>query len=173
MNNIIEKIKRIKVDSIYGKKKHFNAADRKQNIHYWIGIPLVLVNIVTGTSLFILLTENVESWLKFLPVIFAFIAAILGGLQTYFNFNEKVEGHRKCGNDYLAVLKKCDRLQATIKDKLISTDKVLENLEEIGDEINRINKVAESYPTSKKDYMQAQEGIKEGEETYLQDELDL
>lgn len=173
MQNILEKIKRIKVDSIYGKKKHFNAAERKQNIHYWIGVPLVLVNIITGTSLFILLTENVESWLKYLPVIFAFIAAILGGLQTYFNFNKKVEGHRNCGNDYLAVLKKCDRLQALIEDKLISTDRVQEILEEIGDEINRINKVAESYPTSNKDYLKAQKGIKDGEESYLPDELEL
>ena len=28
-------IKRIKVDALYGKKKHFNAADRKERYHYW------------------------------------------------------------------------------------------------------------------------------------------
>ena len=173
MRNTIEKIKRIKVDSLYGKKKHFNAADRKQNWHYLIGVPLVLVNIITGTTLFITITEDVENWTRYLPVVFAFIAAVLGGLQTYFNFNEKVEGHRRCANDYLAQLKKCDRLQAIISDKLISNDKAIETLEDIGSEIDRINKMAEAYPTSQQDYQKAQKGIKNGEEEYLADELEL
>lgn len=33
MKNTKDKIKRIKVDSLYGKKKHFNAADRKEKQH--------------------------------------------------------------------------------------------------------------------------------------------
>lgn len=173
MNHVLEKIKRIKVDSIYGKKKHFNAADRKQNLHYWIGVPLVLVNIITGTTLFITVTENVENWIKYLPVVFAFIAAILGGLQTYFNLNEKVDGHRRCANDYLAQLKKCDRLQAMIKDNLLTNERVIELLEDIGSEIDRINKMSEAYPTSKKDFQKARLGIQSGEEEYLDKELNL
>lgn len=173
MENTINRIKRIKADSVFGKKKHFNAADRKQNLHYWIGIPLILLNIITGTTLFISLTENAQDWVKYIPIVFAFIASILGGLQTYFNFNEKVEGHRRCGNDYLAVMKKCDRLQGFIKDDLISKERILEMIEEIAKEANRINKAAESYPTSDKDYQKAKAGIEEGEEDYTEKELNL
>ena len=69
MNNIKEKIKRIKIDSLYGKKKHFNAADRKENWHYWIGIPLIIVNILSGSILFYVLTEDAADWLKFVPLV--------------------------------------------------------------------------------------------------------
>ena len=173
METLNEKIKRIKVDCLYGKKKHFNAADRVETYHYWIGIPLIIINIVTGTVLFFIFTDNTQSSLKLLPIILAFIAALLSGFQTYFNFNKKVEGHRRIGNRYLAIYKTCDRLQAYISDNHIENSDIIQRLENIAKEIDDINKEAEQFPTSKKDYELAQSGIKNGEENYTQEELEL
>ncbi len=173
MENITEILKKIKADAAFGKKKHFNAAERKQFYHYWIGVPLVVVNLIMGTTLFITLTENAQGWVKYIPVVLAFVAALLGGLQTYFNYNKKVEGHLRTGNDYLAVMKKCGRLQGYISENLIVREKIIDLIEELGEEMSRINKSAESYTTSKKDYVKAKQGIDSGEEAYSETELKI
>jgi len=173
MATLDEKIMRIKVDCLYGKKKHFNAADRQESYHFWLGIPLIIINIVTGTVLFYLLTEDNYFGLKMLPIHLAFLAALLSGFQTYFNFNKKVEGHRRIGNRYLSVYKSCDRLQAYIAEKHIDNQTLIDKLESIAKEIDDINKEAEQFPTSKRDYKLTIEGIKNGEESYAKDELEI
>src|ERR1035437_8821686 len=105
METTEEKLKHIKIDCLYGKKKHFNAADRKETYHYWIGIPLTAINILTATVLFFIFTDGANDWVKYIPVLFAFFASFLSGFQTYFNFNKQVEGHRRLGNRFLALLK--------------------------------------------------------------------
>lgn len=173
MKETVEIIRKTKVDCLYGKKKHFNAAERKQSYHYWLGVPLVLINIAVGTTLFISLTEGREDWIKFIPVVLAFIAAIMGGIQTYFNFSEKVEGHKRCGNEYLALMKRCNMLESLIRDELVNNEDVIKQLESISENVNSINKMSESYSTSNKDYQKAKLGIEAGEETYNQNELIL
>ncbi|OGR14455.1 MAG: hypothetical protein A2277_19875 [Desulfobacterales bacterium RIFOXYA12_FULL_46_15] len=167
------KLKRIKIDSIYGKKKHFNAADRIERWHYWLGIPLVLINIITGSVLCYVITDGQTSWIKFIPLFLSLIATVLSGLQTFFNFQKKVEGHRRIGNKYLFVMKKCDRLEGYIVDGIIEKNSIAEEVEIIAAEANSINQEAESFPTSKKDYDIARQGVLKGEESYSEKDLEL
>lgn len=168
-----EKIKRIKVDSLYGKKKHFNAADRKENYHYWIGVPLTVITILTTTILFYVLTDGATNWIKYVPLALAFAASFLSGFQTYFNFNKQVEGHRRVANKYLALLKRADRLQGYIKDKIITPEELFKQFEVIAFEADEINKEAEPYPTSNSDYVKVKKGIESGEEEYTNKDLEL
>jgi hypothetical protein len=173
METTTEKLKHIKVDCLYGKKKHFNAADRKEKYHYWIGIPLTAINILIVTVLFFVLTDRATSWVKYLPIFLAFIASFLSGFQTYFNFNRQVEGHRRIANRYLALMKKADRLQGYIKDNLVSPEDAIKQFETISDLADEINKDAEQFPASEKDYKKAQLGVVNGEEEYTDKELNL
>nr|WP_288836695.1 SLATT domain-containing protein [uncultured Flavobacterium sp.] len=173
MQNSADKLKRIKVDSLYGKKKHFNAADRHERNHYRIGIPLIVINVLTGSILFYVLTDGVTNWIKFVPLFLALVAALLSGFQTYLNLPQKVEGHRRIGNRYLSIMKKCDRLQGYITDNLISGTEVIQRLEDIAAEADDVNKEAEAFPTNQQDYTMAQQGIKDGEENYTDKELNL
>jgi len=173
MKNTKNKIKRIKVDSLYGKKKHFNAADRKEKQHYWIGIPLIILNVLTGSVLFYVLTDGTTNWIKYVPLVLALLAALLSGFQTFLNLRKKVEGHRRVGNKYLGIMKRCDRLQAYIEDDAIKDKHLIDTIEEIATEIEGINSEAESYPTNKSDYELAKKGIESGEESYTSTELEL
>lgn len=173
MNNTTEKLKRIKVDALYGKKKQFNAADRNEKNHYRIGIPLVVINILTGSILIYVITDGASNWVKFVPLFLALISALLSGFQTYLNLQKKVEGHRRVGNKYLAIMKKCDRLQGYMIDKVISNDELISRIENIAQEIDSINVEAESYPTNNSDYELAKKGIENGEEEYTEKELNL
>ncbi len=173
METTFEKLKRIKVDCLYGKKKHFNAADRNEQKHYSLGIPLTIVNILTGTVLFYVLTEHSTGIIKYIPILLAFIASFLSGFQTYFNFNKNAEGHRRLGNRYLASMKRIDRLQGYIVDKLVSSAEIILNLEKVAQEVDEINKDAEQFPTTNKDFNKARQGIVGGEEDYTEKELAL
>ena len=103
----------------------------------------------------------------------ALIAALLSGFQTYFNLPQKVESHRRIGNRYLSLMKKCDRLQGYVYDNLISNAEFVSRIEEISIEAEDLNKQAEAFPTSKADYNLAQLGIQAGEENYTESELNL
>lgn len=173
MNNTTDKLKRIKVDALYGKKKHFNAADRNEKKHFRIGVPLVVINILTGSILFYVITDGASNWVKYVPLVLALVAALLSGFQTYLNLQKKVEGHRRVGNKYLSVMKRCDRLQGYIADNVITNEDLINRIEEISIEIDSINVEAESYPTSNADYQLAKKGIESGEETYTDNELNL
>jgi 5-bromo-4-chloroindolyl phosphate hydrolysis protein len=173
MNNTTDKLRRIKVDALYGKKKHFNAADRNEKNHYFIGVPIVVINILTGSILFYVITDGATNWIKFLPLVLALIAAILSGFQTYLNLQKRAEGNRRIGNKYLAIMKKCDRLQGYISDNLITNEDLISRIEKIANEIESINIEAETYTTNNSDYELAKKGIENGEDEYTEKELNL
>lgn len=173
MNNTTDRLRRIKVDALYGKKKHFNAADRNENNHYWIGVPLVIINILTGSILFYVITDGATNSIKYIPLVLALVSALLSGFQTYLNLQKKVEGHRRIGNKYLAVMKKCDRLQGYIADNVISNNDLINRIEDLAQETDSINKEAETYPTNNSDYQLAKKGIEIGEEEYTERELNI
>lgn len=173
MNNTKDKLRKIKVDALYGKKKHFNSADRKEKNHYRIGVPLVVINILTGSILFYVITDGATNWVKYVPIVLALVAALLSGFQTYLNLQKRVEGHRRIGNKYLAIVKKCDRLQGYFADNAIANEDLISRIENIAAEIEAVNLEAETYPTNNSDYELAKKGIENGEEEYTEKELNL
>lgn len=155
------------------RKKNFNAADRKEKLHYRIGVPLIVINILTGSVLIYVISGGGASWVKFVPLILTLFSALLSGFQTYLKFQQKVEGHRRVGNRYLAMMKKCDRIQGYISDSLLTGEAVVEEVEKITSEIDEINREAESFSCSNADYLLAKKGIESGEETYTEEELNI
>lgn len=57
-------------------------------------------------------------------------------------------------------MKKCDRLQGYIIDKVVSNDDLVSRIESIAQDIDSINIEAESYPTSNSDYLLAKKELK-------------
>jgi len=173
MDHTKTKIARIKVDALYGKKKHFNAADRKEKLHYNIGNPIIILNIISGSVLFYVIKDGASNLVKYIPLVLTLISTLLTAFQTHFNLAKKVEGHRRVGNKYLAIMKKCDRLQGYINDGFISQNEIIDKLETISKEIDDVNQEAEAFPTNKVDYNLAQKGIDSGEENYTEIELNM
>ena len=173
MESTIGRIRRIKVDALYGKKKHFNAAERLESMHFRVGVPLIVLNVLTSSTLFYVLTDGANSWVKFIPLVLSLFAAVLSGFQTYFNWPQKIEGHRKIGNKYLAVMKTCDRLQAYCTDGLLTANQIVAEVERVAKEAAVLNTDAESFPTNVSDYQLAKKSILEGEEHYTDSELEI
>ena len=174
MEATLQEIKKLKVDALYGKKKHFNAADRKARYFYWLNIPVIVVNVLLGGSLiFDLLKAESPQIAKISAALFSFLAAAMVGISTFFNFSKQVEGHRKVGNKYLEVVKGCNRIIALYTDGLLEEQKLVKEFERLTNLNTEANRDAAAYQTSRGDYRKARKGIKEdGEEDYLDQELE-
>ena len=50
-DHTIRAVEHLRVNAVYGKKKHFNAADRKERYNTYIGISLIVANAVIASNL--------------------------------------------------------------------------------------------------------------------------
>jgi F0F1-type ATP synthase assembly protein I len=168
----LEKVNQLRVDALYGKKKHYNAADRKQKYNIILGITALIINLVVTSIFFGFLTDGMPNISKWGGAILSLIAAVAISVQTFFNFQKQAEGHRSIASRYLAVAKECDRIDAYFNDRTIDPENLREQLERLAKINDRINRDAESFPTLKADYEKAKQGFSDKQEVYTQDELD-
>lgn len=175
MNHIsgktLERLHKIRVDAIYGKKKHFNAADRKRVYQTYASVTIILINVILGSALFLYIKETIPDVMRWAGGLLALGAALVAALQTYFSWPKVVQGHCKAGGQYLFLAKQCSNISAQYSDGIISDQQLGDHLEKLTAELSNIDEVANIYPTNKFDYKVAQGGIKNGEEHYADDEL--
>lgn len=171
MEQILLAIQKIKIDAAYGKKKHFNAADRKEIIFHRINITLIVLNVVAVSAFFYVIITAGEQLATTIALFINFFAVVLSWLLTYFNYQQVIHGHRRIGNKYLSAMKKCSRLQAYLADNVIKSEDVIQLVDELAEQIDQCNQEAEEYPTNGVDYKKAHIGINSEEEECTQKEL--
>jgi hypothetical protein len=97
----------------------FSAAHHKAAVHYHrmhlaLGIPVVLVTAVLGTSAVSSMQDkDVGSPMQIGVVFLAVCAAILAGLQTFLNYGETSERHRRAGSGW-------ESLRWTLEGKIVT-----------------------------------------------------
>ncbi len=173
MDNVIKQLKQFKTDAIYEKKKHYNAADRKRKYCKWISFAQIILNTITGTTLFAGLIEQGSIAAELVALLFAIMAAILASVQKIFDFENQAQGNQKAADMYLGISKKINLILNFIKDGVLSNQEIVEKTEEVRNELSRANEIGSQFSTSQNDYKKAQIGIKSGEESYTDEELNL
>ena len=68
------------------QKGHYYAADHYGRLNYWLGIPVMVLTTIVGTSVFASLQEKPEPWLLILIGFASVLAAVLASLQTFLGF---------------------------------------------------------------------------------------
>jgi hypothetical protein len=156
VNGALSLIDELRNDARIGKNKHFNASRRKIGKHNWLGIPVVLINVALGTIIVSLLSDgNEKSAVVIVSTIFAYIAASLSALQTFFNYHKAAEGHSSIGNRYLKISRECKALLRKHQDIPYVPEELWKEVKKIQDEYLDINTEAEAFPTSDKDLLKA------------------
>lgn len=173
MEHVIKQLKQFKTDAIYEKKKHYNAADRKRRCYKWLSITQIVLNAITGTTLFTLVFGEGSKVAEMLALIFTIAATILASVQKIGDFENQAQGNAKVADMYLRISKKINLTLNFIKDGILANKEIVEKTEEIRREISQANEIGSQFPTNQKDYNKAQEGIKNGEENYIDEELEL
>ena len=173
MENVIKQLKQFKTDAICEKKKHYNAAARKRRCYKWLSVTQIVLNAITGTALFTVVFGNSSKVAEILALIFTIAATILASVQKIGDFENQAQGNAKVADMYLGISKKINLILNFIKDGALTNQEIVEKAEEIRSEISQANEMGSQFPTNQKDYNKAQEGIKNGEENYTEEELEL
>ena len=166
----VEVLDKLRWNAHLGKHKHFAAAGQGKKLHIWFGVPVIVINVVLGSALFTSLgAQSIPEIVKWAGAGFALLAALLGALQTFFNFEKQHVEHRAVGNEYLSVARECERILALHFDNLMQLEELSKCIERINIEYGKTNQRSEALPSSKKHFAEALEiqKRKKSEETSL------
>lgn len=166
--NTIEELNRFRIDCMYGKKKHYNARDRVATYSRNMGIAIVALSAIMGTSVYYALSNSDMILAKIIVGVFIVLNAILVALQAYLKFDKQALRHKVTADRYLCLMKEAQRLLAYHKDGNKELDEVQKELERMCQEAIDIQK--DEPEISPRDYKKAQDGVKNGEEVYSEKE---
>lgn len=156
---IREEVLRIEKDCIHSGKAHFNAADRWNAYHMWIGLPAVALSALASTAFF---TEEV-----LIGSLLSGSVAILTALQTFMKPSERASSHKSAGDQYLS-LRNDGRIFRRIRlDHVCDDQAAIDGLEEISKRRNELNLASPSF--TNRDFKKALRGINAGEATHAVD----
>jgi len=82
---------------------HNMSAARFYRLNYLLGVPVVGLSAVVGTSVFATLQRQVDPFLQVLVGMTSVLAAVLASLQTFLKYNDRASKHHSAGSDYEAI----------------------------------------------------------------------
>lgn len=173
MQTIKNLLNRLRADALYGKNKHFSAADRKAGLSNWLQIPALVINAVLASVLFNNIQKETPTESKWISAALALLAAIFTALTTYLKLDKQVEGHRKVANKYLKVAKACERTLAAEADGFLEGLTLIAELEKWASMYEEANIDAEAYTTNARDLVKARKWINSGQESYSDKEIEI
>lgn len=167
--HLIGQITRLRVDAMLGKKKHFNAADRKAprlTLTAWL--PIVL-SLLLASAFFFQVQQH-------FPVIATWMGTLLGILAAFLSWLDTAYGtlpyrHRVVGQRFIEVQNECDDLLAAYHDNVVDVGELRSTLTLLRARYNLCNSDAAHLQVSRRDFDRARRGIQDGEEHYRDDEL--
>jgi hypothetical protein len=135
-----------------GKHKHFRASTRGRRYHVWYGVPTIIISVALGSAFFVELQSDLPEAAKWAGAGFALLAALLSGIQTFFNFRGEYETHRDVGNRYLHLARECERLVALYFDDQIKLNTLSARIQQLNEMYAQITSAAEGVSTNKRDF---------------------
>jgi hypothetical protein len=95
-----------------GQYAHYEAALRYSKRHYALGIPIIILTAVAGTSVFATLERQIDLRIQILIGSIIVISAILSALQTFLRLSVTAEKHRFISAQFLSLRNAITELQA-------------------------------------------------------------
>jgi hypothetical protein len=83
--------------------EHYLATLHFAGLHYWLGIPLVLLTAMVGGSVFAAPQQKGHASGRVAIGVLSVSATVLAALQTFLSNNERAEKHRMAGARYRAL----------------------------------------------------------------------
>jgi hypothetical protein len=91
---------------------HYEAALYFGYLNYAIGIPVVILTCLVGTTVYATLQKSVSVPVQLTVGAISVLAAVLAGLQTFLRFGERAEKHRTLGAQYGSVRRRVEMIKA-------------------------------------------------------------
>ena len=91
---------------------HYACANSFNRLHYWLGIPTVVIAAFVGTAVFVSLEQDAGGSIKIVVGMISILAAVLASLQTFLGLSERAEKHRFIAASYASVRRNLELLHA-------------------------------------------------------------
>jgi hypothetical protein len=129
--------------AIAAQHAHYFLATRLHRRNLALGLPVVIVTAVVGTSVFATLSAaegQISPGLRVLVGSLSLLAAVLAAMQTFLRFAERSERHTQAGDWYSAIRREIEELLALPPEKRGDPKKALDLLRK------ELNKAGQIYP---------------------------
>lgn len=123
---------------------HYKQAKIVRRRHVYLGIPVVIVSTVVGTSVFASLAHTQETNVKLVIGVLSVASSILAALQTFHNYAQQAEHHRMTAIRFSAIVRRLEFLAAANN----GDEQLARILEDVAKEWNEINIDAPLAPMS-------------------------
>jgi hypothetical protein len=97
------------------RRSHYLASSIAERKNFLLGIPVVVITALVGTSIFGTLQDNPSVHIKIAAGVLSISATILAALQTYLGFSEKSAKHKEAGAKYAAIWRCLDLLNLELR----------------------------------------------------------
>ncbi|MBE9003803.1 SLATT domain-containing protein [Fortiea sp. LEGE XX443] len=156
--NILKEIKDLEKNSRLVKNAHFLAVQQKQYQHRFLGVLIIIINIIIFSPfLDLVIPKYSPITVKFLAI----ISASLAGVQTLFNYQKDIELHLSAGDKYANIYHKAGVLLAKNTDGLIQQDDFIKEFEVLFKDYLDANTQYKACIPSNNDFEKAEQKIKQ------------
>jgi conflict system pore-forming effector with SLATT domain len=160
-DHIHEQMLALSKDSRVVKRAHFIAAQSKRRLRQYIGVSIIILNVLIGSTL---LDNATPTNAAVIIRILAVCAAALAAIQTFFNFQKDVEAHLSSGDTYGSINRKLGFLMAEYNDNTRNRADIISDFKALRDEYLKANADSKGCIPSDKDYERARAAIQKSEE---------
>lgn len=91
---------------------HYEAASKMDAKNYILGVFVIALTAIVGTSVFATLAEEPHFWAKIIVGLISLLATILSAMQTFLRFSERAQIHRKSGAKFGSLLAEIEQINA-------------------------------------------------------------
>ena len=160
-NEICIEAQRLLEDVTYSSKSHYEAARYWNNFNTYLGILIILFATISSSISYSVFDIDAS-----IAGSLAIIVAIITGINTFLNFNERVVCHQNAGNEYNSLSGRIRRL-INIECKSIPVEPLYDKLQKFGEERDQMNRDAPPIPRFA--YHAGKKGIQNKETEYSVD----
>ena len=143
-SSLFDQIESLIYHSSVLKHAHFTSSKSKESMTITLGIPVVAINVLIGSTFIKSFGENSENIISLLSL----VAALLAGVQTYLSYQKKSMLHIEVGNLYSDIERECRILKGKLLDKIVDKDTGWEEIRNINNLYRESNRKAQDCPVT-------------------------
>jgi hypothetical protein len=166
-SQIINEAKRLEESTLYSMKGHHCAAARWKKGNLWLGLPSVVISGLVGATAFTKAAQQ-EPWMGVTAGALAIFVAILSGITTFLNPNDKEAVHLSAGNAYDKLNNDARFFHSIVCWQGEAEEVLTAKLRTLIDEKDKLNASSPQIPDWA--YAKAKKGIEAGEAKFIVDQ---
>jgi hypothetical protein len=107
--NVLELLKDWDKRAAASSEAHYALAGRLAGRNIQLGVPVVVLTTIIGTSVFATLQKEVGTGWRLAIGVVSVLAAVLASVQTFLRFAERAEQHRAAAENWAAIRREIAR----------------------------------------------------------------